>query len=422
MTSLPGRVDTVVIGAGQAGLTMSWHLGAAGRDHVVLERRPTLGGGWHDRWEAFRLVSPNWTASFPGMPYDGDDPDGYMPRDEIAGRVARYATTIGAPVVLEAGVERLRARPDGGFELRTTQGVLVAREVVIATGGFHRPNLPALAASLPARVLSLHSSAYRRPGDLAPGAVLVVGSAQTGVQLVEELRAEGREVYLSVGSAGRFPRRYRGRDSFAWLAVCVQRGEELGSPLPTVDELPDPRRRLAGNPHVSGHGGGHDTNLRQFGRDGVRLVGRLTGIDGERVRFAPDLPANLAAADRMFDERFRPIFDRVIDAAGIDAPSAEPAAPVDFEPKVIEELDLARAGISTVLWTTGYRQDLGWIEPSITDEMGFARQHRGVTEAPGLSMIGSLWQRDQASATLFGVARDARVLAGLMGLAGPVDR
>src|SRR3990170_1916581 len=187
MTSLPRRVDTAVIGAGQAGLAMSWYLREDDRDHVVLERRPTLGGGWQDRWEAFRLVSPNWTASFPGMPYDGDDPDGYMPRDEIAGRVARYAAAIGAPVVIEAGVDRLRAR---------------------ATGGFHRSNMPALGASLPARVRNLHSSAYRRPTDLPPGAVLIVGSAQTGVQLVEELRDAGREVYLCVGSAGRFPRCY----------------------------------------------------------------------------------------------------------------------------------------------------------------------------------------------------------------------
>ena len=373
-------------------------------------------------WDAFRLVSPNWTASFPGAPYDGDDPDGYMPRDEVAGRVAGYAASIGAPVVLEAGVERLRATGTGGFELLTTQGRLAAREVVIATSGFHVPNMPPLAAILPARVHSLHSFAYQRPADLPPGAVLVVGSAQTGVQLVEELQSAGREVYLAVGTAGRFPRRYRGRDTFFWLALAAQRGDELGVPLPTVETLPDPRRRLAGNPHVSGHAGGHDTNLRQLGRDGVRLLGRLTGFDGERVRLAPDLPANLAPADRMFDERFRPIFDRVIVAAGIDAPSAEPVAAVDFEPEVVEELDLARAGISAVLWTTGYRQDLGWIEPSVTDEMGFARQVRGVTEIPGLYVIGSLWQHDQSSATLFGVARDAHVLAGRMGLEAPGDR
>jgi putative flavoprotein involved in K+ transport len=422
MTSLPSRVDTAVIGAGQAGLTMSWHLRAAGRDHVVLERRSTLGGGWQDRWDGFRLVGPNWSASFPGVPYDGDDPDGYMPRDEIASRVAGYATTIGAPVVTEACVEHLRARAAGGFDVLTAHGRIEARQVIIATGGFHVPNVPRLAESLSPRVLSLHAQQYRRPADLAPGGVLVVGSGQTGVQLVEELRAAGRKVWLSVGSAGRVPRRYRGKDSFYWLWSLAERGAEAGFPLPTVDKLPDPRRRLAGNPHLSGHGGGHETNLRQFGRDGATLLGRIEAIDGERVRLGHDLPANLAAADRFFDERFRSMIDGFIDAAGIDAPANEPAAPVEFEPVVIEELDLAQAGISTVLWTTGYRQDLGWIEPSITDEMGFARQSRGVTAVPGLFLIGSLWQHDQASATLFGLPRDARVLAGLMGLAAPADR
>jgi putative flavoprotein involved in K+ transport len=422
MASLPTRVETAVIGAGQAGLAMSWYLGRAGRDHVVLERRPTLGGGWQDRWDAFRLVAPNWTTSFPGAPYDGDDPDGYMPRDEIASRVAGYATTIGAPVVSEAGVEHLRAKAAGGFDVLTAQGRIEARQVIVATGGFHVPNVPRLAENLPSRVLSLHAQHYRRPSDLPLGGVLVVGSGQTGVQLVEELRAAGREVWLSVGSAGRMPRRYRGKDCFYWLWSLVERGADVGFPLPTVDKLPDPRRRLAGNPHLSGHGGGHETNLRQFGRDGTTLLGRIEAIDGERIVLGPDLPVNLAAADRFFDERFRPLIDGFIGAAGVDSPPAEPMIVVDFDPPIIEALDLAAAGISTVLWTTGYRQDLGWIEPSITDEMGFVRQHRGVTEIPGLSVIGSLWQYDQASATLFGLARDARALAELMGLAAPVDR
>ncbi|HEX6868729.1 MAG TPA: NAD(P)-binding domain-containing protein, partial [Candidatus Limnocylindrales bacterium] len=294
MSDLPRRVETVVIGAGQAGLTMSWHLRRAGRDHVVLERRPTLGGGWQDRWDAFRLVSPNWTASFPDAPYDGDDPDGFMPRDEIAGRVARYARTIDAPVVLEAGVDRLGRNADGTFDVRTTQGPLVARQVVVATGGFHVPNIPRVADGLTPRVLSLHSSAYRREADLPAGAILVVGSAQTGVQLVEELRATGREVYLCVGGAGRAPRRYRGRDIFVWIHQLAVRGDEVGSSLPAVGSLPEPGRRLAGNPHLSGHRGGHETDLRQIGLDGTTLLGRLAAIDGERIRLADDLVANLA--------------------------------------------------------------------------------------------------------------------------------
>jgi putative flavoprotein involved in K+ transport len=416
MTTLPARIDIAVIGAGQAGLTMSWHLRQAGREHLLLERRSTLGGGWQDRWDEFRLVGPNWTASFPDAPYDGDDPDAYMPRDEIVGRVARYASTIDAPVVLETAVDRLRHAPDGGFQLETMQGRLVAREVVVATGGFHVPHLPSTADGLTTRVLSLHSGHYRREPDLPAGAVLVVGSGQTGVQLVEELRAAGREVFLSVGTAGSAPRHYRGRDIFYWLWQMAERGEELGIGLPTVDKLPDPRRRLAGNPQLSGHGGGHDIDLRKFGREGTTLLGRLDAIDGERLRFARDVHANLEVSERFFDERLRQPVDGFIAAAGMDCPPAEPRAVTDFQPPVIEELDLAGAGIGTVLWTTGYRPDYGWIEPPITDDMGFPRQVRGVTEVPGLYLLGSLWQHDQTSATLFGMPRDARVLAARMGL------
>lgn len=415
LTRLPGSIDTAVIGAGQAGLTMSWHLQRAGRDHVLLERHGTLGGGWQDRWDGFRLVGPNWTASFPGAPYDGDDPDGFMPRDEIAGRVARYAETISAPVVLEAGVSRL-AREGDGFRIETVQGPLVARTVVVAVGGFHAAKVPAIAEQLPDRVHSLHAHDYRTAGDLPDGAVLVVGSGQTGGQLVEELRAAGREVYLCVGSAGRAPRRYRGEDVFHWLWQLAERGDEVGARLPTASELPHPSRRLAGTPHLSGHGGGHEIDLRRIGLDGTTLLGRLTAIDGERIRLAGDLHQNLDLADGFFAERLQGPFDAFIAAAGLDAPPAEPRIQIDFLPRVIEELDLADAGVSTVLWTTGYRQDLGWIELPVTDEMGFPRQVDGVSVIPGLYFLGGLWHRDQVSATLVGLPRDARVLAARMGL------
>lgn len=421
MPSLPNRVDTVVIGAGQAGLTMSWHLRQAGRDHLVLDGRNSLGGGWQDRWDQFRLVGPSWTASFPDAPYDGDDPDGFMTRDEIIGRVARYAKTISAPVILEAGVRGLRLGQGGGFALDTSQGPIRAREVVVATGGFHAPHVPALAGALASRVLNLHSHDYRREADLPPGAVLIVGSGQTGTQLVEELRAAGREVYVCVGAAGRVPRRYRGRDLFFWLSQLADRGEEVGVALPSADTLPDPRRRLAGNPQLSGHGGGHEVDLRQLGRGGTRLLGRLMAIDGERISLGADVTGNLASADRFFADRFKAPIDAFIAAAGMDCPPAEPSAITDFEPPVIAELELDKADISTVLWATGYRQDFSWIDLPVTDEMGFPRQSRGVSGVPGLFFLGSLWLHDQMSATLVGMPRDARVLAGSMGLGLPVE-
>jgi putative flavoprotein involved in K+ transport len=417
MTTLPRRIETAVIGAGQAGLTMSWHLQRAGRDHVVLERRSTPGGGWQDRWDEFRLVGPNWTASFPDSPYDGPDPDAFMPRDEIAGRVAMFGQKIGAPIAFEAGVEQLRARPGGGFELETMQGSLIATEVVVATGGFHVPHVPPIAKDLSPRVLSIHAHHYCRETDLPQGAVLVVGTGQTGVQITEELQLAGREVYLCVGAAGRVPRRYRGRDIFYWLWSLAERGAELGAALPTVAELPDPRGRWGANPALSGHRGGHDTNLRRMALGGTRLLGRLSAIDGERVRIEPNLRDTLAFADRFFDERIRKVVDAFIAADGMDSPPDEPGEIVDYEPPIIEELDLREAGISTILWSSGYRQSLGWIDPQITDDMGFARQDRGVTSVPGLYFLGSLWQHDQTSATLVGMPRDARVLAERMGLA-----
>jgi putative flavoprotein involved in K+ transport len=302
------------------------------------------------------------------------------------------------------------------FALDTTQGSIAAREVIVATGGFHVPYIPAVAAGLSPAIRSLHVSDYRRPSDLPAGGVLVVGSGQTGVQIAEELQAAGREVVLSIGTAGRVPRRYRGRDIFHWLAQIVTHGDQYGTTFPTPAELPDPRRRLAGNPHLSGHGGGHEVNLRALARDGITLVGHIAGIDGRTVTFADDLSTNLAAADRFFADRFQGLIDDFIAAARVDVPPAEEPVVVDHEPRPIDRLDLVDRRIGSVVWTSGFRQDLGWIEPSITDAQGFARQTDGLSEVPGLSFIGSHWQHDQMSSTLFGMPRDARLLAGRLGL------
>jgi putative flavoprotein involved in K+ transport len=416
----PTTIDTAVVGAGQAGLNMSWYLGRAGREHVVLDARPTLGGGWQDRWDEFRLVTPNWSTSFPGFRYDGREPDGFMPRDEIAARVARFAVVIGAPVRLDSRVLRLSARSEGGFHLETSSGSLDAARVVVATGSFHRPKLPPITAEMPEGLTQVHSHDYRRASDLPAGAVLVVGSGQSGAQLAEELFEAGRRVYLSVGSAGRVPRRYRGRDLFGWLVEVARSGDRVGVTLPTVDMLPNPRAKFAGNPAWSGHGGGHDTNLREFASRGITLLGRIERVEGSRLALAADLPMNLRRADDWFDERFKPVIDRYIGAAGIDAPPDD-RVQFDFEPAVLEGLDLVRAGITSVLWTTGYRLDFGWIELPIFDEFGYPRQQRGVTEIPGLYFAGLLWQHNQLSATLIGALAEAGHVAAQMGLPTEVD-
>lgn len=411
LDELPAATHTVVIGAGHAGLIMSRHLRHAERDHVVLERRSTLGGGWQDRWDAFRLVTPNLVTDLPGYPYDGGDPDGFMTRDEIADRTARYAGIIDAPVALEADVTRL-SLADGrerGFIVETPRGTIRAREVVGATGAFHAPRIPPSAGFGP-RITQLHAHHYRNPSALPPGGVLVVGSGQTGVQLAEELHEAGRAVTLSVGHCGRVPRRYRERDIFWWLHRVVEEGDALGTPLPTVEQLPEPGRRFACNPHLSGHGGGHDTNLRRFAAEGIRLVGRFDAAEGEIARFRPDLEENLRFADIFFDQQFRPLLEAYAAAAGLDLPPDD-REPFTSEVPEVTELDLAAEGISTVLWTTGYSPDYRWLDVPVERDLGVPVHQRGVTAVPGLTFIGLLWQRDNASANLVGIARDAEYLA-----------
>jgi putative flavoprotein involved in K+ transport len=415
LSELPRTIDVAVVGAGHSGLIASRLLRAAGREHALLERRPRLGGGWQDRWDEFRLVSPNWTLDLPGLE-PTSDPDAFINRDAIVERVTRYAEVVDAPVILETEVKRLsatngasKASPsDRRFRLDTTQGPLDARSVVVASGPFPVPHVPPISASLPSRITQVHSHHYRRESDLPPGTVLIVGSGQTGVQLAEELTSAGRRVILAVGRCGRVPRRYRDRDIFWWLRRMRTIGDPVDAGLPTAAQLPDPRLRLACNPHLSGHGGGHTVDLRALGRDGVTLVGRFEGADGERARFAPDLEAVLAFADSFFPTRFRDTLERLIERTSIDVPPPESVEPMSWSPPAIDSIDLAKEGVSTVLWSSGYRLGLDrWIDLPILDELGFPRTDRGMSEVAGLGFIGMPWQVNMGSANLVGVAYDA---------------
>jgi putative flavoprotein involved in K+ transport len=407
-------IDTVVVGAGQAGLVASWHLREAGREHVLLDRRSTLGGGWLDRWDAFRLVSPNWTTSVPGYDYQGSDPDGYMPRDEIVAHWSAYAAAIAAPVELETEVTLLGAldgrRGGARFRLETSRGAIDARQVIVAAGPFQVPYIPPVTAELDASILQLHSHAYRNPDALPPGGVLLVGSGQTGVQLAEELMAAGRAVTMAVGRCGRVPRRYRGKDVFWWLRALATRGPAVGTPLPTAAALPDPRARFACNPQLTGHGAPHDTNLREMAARGLRLAGRLRGTVGTHVHFAADLGASLEFADRFFTERFQATCDTFAERTGEALPPGE-FAQFAFDPPEVTEIDLAAEGISTVLWTSGYRPAFDWLDVAVLDDLGLPRQRGGLTDIPGLSFLGTPWLVDMASANLVGLARDAEALA-----------
>lgn len=406
-------VETVVVGAGQAGLVMSALLSRAGREHVLLDRRSTLGGGWQDRWEAFRLVSPNWTVSVPGFEYRGTDPDGFMPRDELIAHFRGFAASIDAPVELATEVTRLDgldSRDPVRFRLTTSRGAIEARDVIVAGGPFQTPYVPRVATELDPSIQLLHSHHYRSPEALPPGGVLLVGSGQTGVQLAEELLATGRGVTMAVGRCGRVPRRYRGKDIFWWLRELGTRGREVGVALPTAADLPGPAARFHCNPQLSGHGEPHDTNLRRMAAGGLRLVGRFEGIDGTRAHFADDLAEKLEFADMFFGSQFRDRLDRYVELAGLSLPEGS-FDQVKFDPPAVRELDLGAEGISTIIWTSGYRPGFEWIQLPVLDDFGLPVTEGGRTRVPGLSFIGTPWLVDMGSANLVGLVRDAEGLA-----------
>jgi len=399
-------VDTLVIGAGQAGLATSYWLKRAGIEHLLLERRDRLGGSWPDRWDSFCLVAPNFTLRLPGMPYSGSEPEAFMPRDGVVKYVQDYAASFAAPVRLGVEVEQLTAA-NGRFEALTDKVTFSARNVVLATGPAPRPKIPEASRALPGHIFQLHSDRYRRPVDLPPGGVLVVGSGQSGTQIAEELHQAGRDVHLAVSMCASVPRRYRGRDLIWWLLQSFLHGDEHGVHFPTVEDLPSPAARFAPNPHVSGKDGGHDIDLRQFARRGIQLYGRLESIRGTTVHFSADLAERLRFAETQFEQEFQPLFDAYIAAAGIDAPPDDRPPRDTFTPATITELDLERSGVRSVLWATGYQLDFSWVQLPVFDEWGYPRHVRGVVDHPGLYAVGLPWLHSEPSAVIAGVGADA---------------
>ena len=398
--------DVIVVGAGQAGLCISYFLSGRGIDHVVLERG-VLGDAWAKRrWDSFTLVTPNWTIRLPGAEYRGPDPDGFMERDDIVAHLSQWAERFGCPIRTGVAATGLGQGGDGRLRVDTTDGSIEAAAVVVATGTMQTPRRPPLAGAVSSRIRQLDAESYRNPGDLAPGAVLVVGSGQTGGQIADELRLSGRRVLLSAGGAGRAPRRYRGQDSVAWLA-------ELGFFDRTPDMLESPARRFGAEIQLSGARGGRTIGLHRLRRDGVELLGRLTTIDGENMRFADDLRHNMENADR-FSRTFQENVDALVARNGIDAP-APTADELEGEPPQGNwsvphrpSINLGDENVTTIVWATGFSYDFSWIEFPVRDEMGYPVTDRGATSVPGLYFIGLNWMVKRRSGLLYGVGEDAR--------------
>ena len=395
---------TLVIGAGQAGLAASRSLDDAGVDHVVLDRGRVAERWRSHRWEALRLLTPNWATRLPGWSYQGSHPDGYMTATELAAYLADYATSFAAPVHEHSPVRSLEPVEDG-YAVRTDDAHWRAANVVIATGWCDEPRVPAMAAALDRSIVQVTTSSYRNPDDLPDGRVLVVGASATGVQLADELARAGRDVVLAVGRHSRLPRCYRGVDIWWWL-------DQIGTFARTIDQVSDPARsRREGSVQLAGRADRRDVDLPALQRLGVRLAGRLVGVDGARVGFADDLPVTTAAAEARL-ERILHQVDGHIRALGL-GPEVLPAAPrrpVDLADR-LDQLDLRDEHVGAVVWATGFTRPYPWLHVPVLDQRGEIAHRRGITAHPGLYVLGQRFQYRGDSNFIDGVRHDAAHVA-----------
>jgi putative flavoprotein involved in K+ transport len=396
----------VIVGGGQAGLAMSYCLKEKGIDHLVLEKHQ-VGHEWRtNRWDSFCLVTPNWQCQLPGYPYAGSDPQGFMQKDEIVQYLEGYRALFNPPVQEGVTVTDLRPSADGtpGFQLTTSLGDFRADQVVIATGGYHQPNIPRLAERLPEHIVQLHSLDYKTPDALSNKAVLVIGTGQSGCQIAEDLHLSGKQVHLCVGGAPRSPRRYRGKDVVDWL-------DQMGYYDLSIDEHPQKEKaRTNTNHYVTGRDGGREIDLRRFALEGMKLYGRLSAIRGQCLYLADDLKHNLDHADTVA-ENIKQTIDRFISANQIEAPTEPPYQPVWQPTESIEQLDFNAANIGTVIWCTGFAYNYRWVQAPVFDGKGYPVHERGVSPWRGLYFLGLPWLHTWGSGRFSGVARDAQYLA-----------
>ena len=400
------QTTAVVVGAGHAGLAMSRRLTERSVNHVVIERGEVANSWRTQRWPSLRLLTPNWQTRLPGHDYGGDDPDGFMPAADVVATIAEYAGLIGAPVRTSTRVHTVRAVPQG-FQIQAGDDLLQARAVVLATGACTRPAIPGAAAAIPPSITTLTPLAYRDPGQLPDGGVLVVGASATGVQLAAEIHRSGRPVTMAVGEHVRLPRAYRGRDIFWWLqatGLLAERYDEIDD-LTRARHLPSPQ--LTGTPEAV------TTDLNSLTALGIRIMGRLGRVVDGVAQFSGGLANTCALADLKMN-RFLHRADEWATASGLDddLPSPHRFAATRVDPRTPLELDLTSGEITTVLWATGFRPDHSWLDIPVQDHAGRIRHDGGVvTGAPGLYVLGLPVLRTRASTYIHGAAADSGALA-----------
>ncbi len=396
------KVDTLVIGGGQAGLAASEHLTNSGVPHLVIERSRIAERWRSERWDTLVANGPAWHDRFPNMTFDMD-PDGFASKDSIVSYFEAYAKQIDAPIRCGVEVITLSRKPDGsGFIAETSQGTIEARNVVAATGPFQKSVIPPVVPA-DSGITQIHSASYRNPAQLPEGGVLVIGAGSSGVQIADELARAGRKVYLAVGPHNRPPRSYRGKDFVWWLGALGLWNME--TPDPSTEHV-----TIA----VSGARGGHTVDFRDLAAQGITLVGRAESYANGTMHFAPDLAGNIA----MGDADYLSVLDSAdahIAREGLDFPEEPAARTIGPEPDCVKnpilDLDLAKAGISTIIWATGYALDFGWLNFDVMDERGRPAHQRGVSKVPGFYFLGLAWLSRRASPFIWGVWHDAKYIA-----------
>jgi len=406
MTSHDNHYPVLIIGGGQAGLSMSYYLKQEGIDHLVLEKN-RIGHAWrNERWDSFCLVTPNWQCTLPGFAYQGDDPYGFMKKDEIVNYLEQFVASFAPPTREGVAATRLQRNAAGHYVLHTSQGEFSADQIVVAVGGYHLPIVPRVAEKLPAHIVQIHSSEYLNPAALPGGEILVVGTGQSGCQIAEDLHLAGRRVHLCVGDAPRVARTYRGKDVVEWLDLMKYYD------LPVEQHPLGTGVREKTNHYVTGRDGGRDIDLRKFALEGMQLYGRFEGLDDGVATFGPGLAGYLDSADAV-SESIKDGIDKYIASNDIAAPTEARYVPVWQPPAdIAQRLDLQQNRIAAVIWCVGFRTDFSWIEEAIFDGRGYPGHERGVTTAPGLYFLGLPWQYTWGSGRFSGIARDAEYLLG----------
>jgi putative flavoprotein involved in K+ transport len=401
---MTNHYPVVIVGGGQAGLSMSYCLKERGLDHIIFEKNQIANAWRSQRWDSFCLVTPNWQCQLPGYPYKGNEPEGFIKKDEIVAYIENYARSFNPPIKEGVEVLNLRRGDRGIFEVTTSIGDYTADQVVVAAGAYHQAKIPKISERLPDNILQVHSSKYKNPESLPDGAVLVIGTGQSGCQIAEDLHLAGRKVHLCVGSAPRSPRRYRCKDAVEWLDL-------MGYYDLSIDQHPQKEKvRSKANHYLTGRDGGREIDLRRFALDGMQLHGRLKNIASNKLEFFNDLKQNLDGADAV-SESIKKTIDNFIAKNNLDAPLETPYQPVWQPAMDIPDLDLAEANITTVIWCTGFQSDFSWIEIPVFDGKGYPGHDRGVTYIKGLYFLGLPWLYTWGSGRFSGVAKDAIYLA-----------